>query len=102
MAIIKGNAVANATSYELYEVTGGGYTLIFENCGQLDYWKLYINGELVKDAGASPAYSYKNVVTVKMTGCNGGTPFGYFNGEEFTMPATFTLTKDSTISDIEK
>lgn len=66
MAIIKGNAVANATTYELYEVTGGGFTLsVFINY-VAEFCDLLINGEKVtlQDGGRDVVYEDVNTFEV--------------------------------------
>ena len=115
MAIIKGNAVVNATSYELYEVTGVGYTVKIDSTqgsellDKGDRWDVYIDGVLKGNAAVLDGQSFTgaSAVTFKLTEDYGSIKY-MMGGETFILDhydekdeaeRTVTLTADLTIID---
>ena len=118
MAIIKGDSVENATTYELYEVTGGGYSLTFagsvEELSQGDLgsheFAISINDGAQEEI-ISGTYEGVSTFSLYAIGGNGAQFIGaYEDGTDFDSGwlwetgggEGFTLTQNLTITAIYK
>ena len=98
MAIIKGNKVKNATSYELYEVLKG-YTLTFSNNCNGSRIRLYVNGVETPASG-----TYENVKYISYESLTGEAEALFVENQPtiYADGVDYYLTSDLYITDIQQ
>lgn len=101
MAIIKGNAVANATTYELYEVKGDGYTVTVQSGYNPNEYPFYVDNQRVYNSDKEQVFT--NVHTIRL-GEDGGEETEYVLDGDYNEilheGESLTLTKDIVITSI--
>lgn len=102
MAIIKGNAVANATSYELYEVIESGYTVTIQGGCNSNNYPFFVDNQRVYYSEKEQVFT--NVLTIRLDD-NGEEESEYVMDGDYNEilheGESLTLTKDIVITSID-
>lgn len=101
MAIIKGDPVENATTYELYEVTSGGYTVTCKGGFNSNDYPFYVDGQRVYNSDGDQVFT--GVSTIRLAD-DGNDEAEYAMDDNYNTVInegeTLTLTRDVTIAEI--